>query len=107
MKIYGWLNLANTSTAHASSVVVHYHLPVYCTFVAVNDWTVLQPTATVASSGGVDLTVIILKSPILRLFSYNELFILLNIFSVVVPFDNVYGLPNVFAEHNHRPKLGV
>lgn len=59
MKIYGWLNLANTSTAHASSVVVHYHLPVYCTFVAVNDWTVLQPTATVTASGGVDLTVII------------------------------------------------
>lgn len=57
LKLYGRLNLVNTSTAHASTVVVHYLLPAYTTFVAVNDWTVLQPTATVTAVGGVDLSV--------------------------------------------------
>lgn len=57
LKLSGRLNLVNTSTAHASTVVVHYLLPTYTTFVAVNEWTVLQPTATVTAAGGVDLSV--------------------------------------------------
>lgn len=57
LTLYGRLNLVNTSSAHASSVVVHYLLPTYTAFVAVNEWTVLQPNAAVTVAGGVDLTV--------------------------------------------------
>ncbi|XP_062617688.1 uncharacterized protein LOC134279333 [Saccostrea cucullata] len=71
LKLYGTLNLVNTSKAHASSVVVHFLLPPYTSLVALNEWTVLQPSVAVTATGGVDLTYPLIKFTDFPTFSLN------------------------------------